>query len=64
MENANSENCDNSCDDRNKIFDMSHVHFTKTMSEISKLRSKSILFDVQINSDGKSFKVNIIGHDR
>lgn len=57
MEKANSENCDISCDDRKKVFDVSHIHFKKTMSEISKLRSRSLLFDIQINSDGRTFQV-------
>lgn len=47
-------------DDRRKVFDISHIHCLKTMSEISRLRSKSLLFDVVIKSDGKSFQVNMI----
>jgi hypothetical protein len=59
MENESTENCDiNFGDDRRKVFDISHLHFSKTMSEISKLRSKSLLFDVIIKSDGRSFQVN------
>lgn len=54
---ASYESCDVSCDDRKKVFDISHIHFTKTMSEISKLRSRSLLFDVQIKSDGRIFQV-------
>lgn len=55
MDNAN---CDiSNCDDRKKIFDISHSHFTKTMSEIAKLRSAEKLFDVVIRSDGRSFQV-------
>lgn len=46
------------CDDRKKLFDISHVHFTKTMSEISKLRANALLFDVVIKSDGISFQVS------
>lgn len=53
-----SNNCDLSCDDRKKVFDISHIHCLKTMSEISKLRSKSLLFDVVILSDGRKFQVN------
>lgn len=52
------QNCDvDIIDDRRKVFDISHVHCLKTMSEISRLRSKSLLFDVVIKSDGKSFQV-------
>lgn len=57
MENVTSDNCDFSYDDRKKTFDISHLHCLKTMSEISKLRSKSLLFDVVIKSDGRSFQV-------
>lgn len=61
MENSKVEKCDTSCDvmdEHKKIFDISSLHFSKTMSEISKLRSKSLLFDVVIKSDGKSFQVS------
>lgn len=51
-------------DDRRKVFDFSHVHCLKTMSEISRLRSKSILFDVVIRSDGKLYQVNDINFIR
>lgn len=70
MGNENPENIDFCCDDRKKIFDISHIHFTKTMAQISKLRSKSLLFDVVIKSDGRTFQVNFdikknvkVGHD-
>lgn len=55
---SESANCDLSSDDRRKVFDISHVHFTRTMSEISKLRSRSLLFDVVIRSDGRTFQVS------
>lgn len=57
IEMESKEGSDISCDDRKKNFDISHVHFTKTMSRISKLRSRQLLFDVQIISDGKTFQV-------
>lgn len=57
IEMARQEGSDIPCDDRKKVFDISHVHFTKTMSKISKLRSRQLLFDVQINSDGRTFQV-------
>lgn len=59
MDNANSDDCDFSYDDRKKVFDISHIHCLKTMSEISKLRSKSLLFDVVIKSDGRTFEVKV-----
>lgn len=58
MESVNLDNCDISCDERRKKFDISAIHCTKTMSQISKLRSKSLLFDIVIKSDGKSFQVS------
>jgi hypothetical protein len=58
MDYENPPSCDSfNCDDRKKVFDVSHIHFTRTMSEISKLRSKSLMFDVVLKSDGKSFQV-------
>lgn len=53
------QDCDVLCiDDRKKVFDISHLHCLKTMNEISRLRSKSLLFDVVIKSDGRSFRVS------
>lgn len=54
MENA----VQGACDDRRKVFDISHIHNKKTMSEISKLRANSLLFDVVIKSDGILFHVS------
>jgi hypothetical protein len=45
------------CDSRSKLFDISHLHFSKTFEEIFNLRSQSQLFDVVIKSNGTSFKV-------
>lgn len=59
----NSKNFDDDkqlCDDRKKTFDIAHSHFISTMTEISKLRSKSLLFDVTIKSGGRSFQVSTL----
>jgi hypothetical protein len=60
----NSENCDqNNFDDRKKKFDMNAIHFQKTMTEISKLRSGSLLFDIVIKTGDKSFQVSNNNND-
>lgn len=46
------------CDDRNKNYDISPLHFNKIMLEIAELRSRSLLFDIVIKSGDKSFHVS------
>ena len=53
----NYENSDVNFDDRKKKYDMNAIHFQKTMAEISKLRSRSLLFDIVIKTGDRSFKV-------
>jgi hypothetical protein len=53
------ENCDvNFVDDRRKKYDMNAIHFQKTMAEISKLRSRSLLFDIVIKTGDRTFQVS------
>ena len=56
----NFEISDVNFDDRKKKYDMNAIHFQKTMAEISKLRSKSLLFDIVIKTGDKSFQVRMI----
>lgn len=52
------QNSDQNFDDRKKKYDMNDIHFKKTMAEISKLRSRSLLFDIVIKSGDRSFHVS------
>ncbi|CAG9801770.1 unnamed protein product [Chironomus riparius] len=54
----NFEISDVNFDDRKKKYDMNAIHFQKTMAEISKLRSKSLLFDIVIKTGDKSFQAH------